>query len=131
MKFTMAMQHNWLLKKLNKKTWQIEEEFIWYINYKDKKEYVVVPKWFQTDLWSIPKFMRWFIDYTYISYILHDYLYEQWIISLVDTDIKLTATKTHADIILREALKVEWMWFIRRWIVFLWVFLFWRIFYKK
>jgi len=112
-------------------TWEVTEQFVWYLNYEDKREYVVVPEWFKTNLGSVPRLMRRLIDYTNISFILHDWLYSEGCITLADSDIKIYCTRSMADSILREALKVEKVWFIKRWIIYLGVFLFWWIFYNK
>ncbi len=110
-KFTMAMKNNWLLKKIPRsKYWRIEEQFIWYIDYNNKDNYVVVPKWFKTDFGSIPKPLQNIYNPTkYIAYILHDYLYSP----------KGQYTRRQADSILRDALKVEWASFICRWTIYL------------
>ena len=134
MRFTQAieMRKNGLLQKINNKWWIIQEEFIWYVDFEDKIESVIVPKGFITNFWSIPKFMRWFIDYTSLSYILHDYLYSEfWKIILIWSDLKVSCIRSYADMVLRDALKVEWIWFIKRWMVWIGVRLFWWMFYKK
>ena len=81
MRFTQAIElhQNWQLQKqLNSRWWVVKEKFIWFIDFENKTESVIVPKGFITNFWSIPKFMRWFIDYTSLSYILHDYLYSDF-----------------------------------------------------
>ena len=134
MKFTKAIElkNNWLLKKINNKWWKIEDQFIWYIDYQDKEECVIVPEWFITNFWSIPKILRGFLDFTSLWYILHDYLYaKEWKLLLTDSEIQVPITRSYADMVLRDALKVEWIWFIKRWLVWIWVRLFWFLFYKK
>ena len=116
LKFTIAMKKNGLLEKLsNSDDFLVMRSFVWYLDYETKKFKIIVPKWFLTDLWSIPHFMRPFLNRNkYISYVLHDYLYET-----KDTP------KITADLILREAMKVEWAWFLERNIVFIWLLIWW------
>ena len=99
MKFTIAMKHNWLLKKISwTKYWIVKEDFIWYVDYIEKKWRIVVPKWFTTDMASIPRPLWIFLNPTkFIAPILHDYLY---------TTKELT--RADADLILLEALNIEW-----------------------
>ena len=126
-KFTQAvklvkLEKNWLLRKIpNSNCWEVMEYFSWIVNWKDKSGLIIVPKWFKTDFWSIPQFLWWFYNPTrYVAYILHDWLYET-----------KGRTRKKADSILREALKVEWMWIIKRNIIYFWVRVFWWYFYKK
>ena len=134
MKFTQAVLHkNWLLKKIPRSNkWKVETEFVWFIDYNTKKEYVEIHKWFKTDFGSIPKFLQWIFSPTkYLAYILHDYLYSKnWCIKSKVT-ISVNYTRKDADLILRKALKVEWASKIERLFIYLWVRLFWWIKYKK
>ena len=134
MKFTQAvLQRNWLLQKIPRSNkWKVETEFVWFIDYNTKKEYVEIHKWFKTDFGSIPKFLQNIFNPTrYISYILHDYLYSKnWCIKSKVT-ISVNYTRKDADLILLEALKVEWASFIERWLIYLWVRIWWAKHYKK
>ena len=137
MKFTQAVLHkNWLLQKIPRSNkWRVETEFVWFIDYKTKKEYVEIHKWFKTDFGSIPKILQGIFNPTrYISYILHDYLYSDfWHIKKQESEwvIYLNYTRKDADKILREALKVEWASFIERWLIYIWVRIWWWKHYKK
>ena len=77
MKFTIAMKKNWLLKKLPRTDlFEVREEFNWWVDYDNKLNNIMVPKWFKTNFWSIQRTLRVFFSPTkYISYILHDWLY--------------------------------------------------------
>ena len=117
MKYTNAVKlwQNGTLKKLSwTNYWVVMQEFCWYIDYVNKKEAVVVEKWFCTDLASIPRIL-WsvFNKSKFIAPILHDYLYKNKPVSRLD-----------ADLIFLEALSVEWAnifektcyyWGVRMW----------------
>ncbi len=100
MKYTQAVTllQNWtLIKKINSDFFMVEEEFIWYINYEEQTEKIIIPKWFMTDLGSIPPLFRPFFNRNkYVAYILHDYLYH-----------KKHFHRKLADKIFFEALRVE------------------------
>ena len=115
MKFTLAMKHNWLLRKVpNSKYWTVCEKFIWYIDYNNKKHPIIVPVWFETDFGSIPfPFKNIFNPTRYISYILHDKL-------MYDVKEK-KLTRKQADLILIEALSVEWASVIEKLFICIWV----------
>jgi len=121
MKFTLAISHNGLLKKLpNTNLFEVRESFEWYIDYNNKKGKIIVPVGLKTDFWSIPRFLWIFLNPTkYISFILHDYLYKTWLY-----------TRKQSDIILLEALTVEWASKLERIFIYIWVRVFWWIFYK-
>ena len=134
MKFTTALAHNWLLKKIpNSNYFEVREAFSWYVNYEDQLELVSVSEWFKSNFWSIPKPLRIFFNPTrYISYILHDYMYSEiWAMYNTKTWAELYYTQKDADKILRAALKVEWASFIERWLVYIWVRLWWFLFFKR
>lgn len=131
MKFTEAkrkinLEKNWLLQKIpNTKNFITKSEFFWLVDYNDEfSEKIIVPKNFVTDFGSIPRFLWIFFDKTrFVSYILHDFLYSKkycW-----------NLNRKESDKILKEALKVEWMWFFKRNLVYLWVRLFWKKFFRK
>ena len=124
MKFTIAMKQNWLVKHIPKsKYWIVEDSFIWYVDYKNKEWKIEVPKWFKTDFGSIPFFLRCFLNPTkYISYIAHDWCYSK---------LNLQYNKIESDLILLEALEVEWASFIERYFIFMWVSIFWWIVWLK
>jgi len=134
MKFTKAVElkHNWLLRKLKKWFWEVQEEFVWYIDYNNKKEYVLVEVDFKTNFWSIPKFLRWFFDYMNITFVLHDYLYsKKGKTILVWSWIQIKPTRYESDVIMFYWLLVEWYWFFKSSLAFLWVRVFWYFRFEK
>ncbi len=156
MKYSQAiLNKNWLLQKEPwGKQWEIKDEFIWYVNYKTKLSYIIIPKWFKTDFWSIPKFIQNIFSPTkYVGYILHDYLYvssSKIMISnngeTFDKEIsKLRVSfeykdkekiyaypnRKFADKVLKEAIKVEWAWVIERNLIYIAVRLFWFLYFKN
>ena len=135
LKFTSAisLKQNWLLQKVpNSDLWRVKKEFVWYLNYQDKKEYVVVPRWFISNFGSIPKPLRIFFNPTrYISYLLHDYTYSKNSFICVWDFRAREPTRKEADYILLEALNIEGAWTIEKLIVYIWVRRFWFLFFKK
>ena len=122
MKFTIAMKKNWLLKKLPRTDlFEVREEFSWWVDYDNKLNNIMVPKWFKTNFWSIPRTLRVFFSPTkYISYILHDWLYYN----------SIFFTRKEADKILLEALNVEWASKIEKFFIYSGVRIFGWYFYK-
>jgi len=54
----------------------VAEEFVFFVNYDTKTEFIIIPKGFKTDFGSIPKILQNIFNPTkFISYIFHDYLY--------------------------------------------------------
>ena len=135
MKYTQAvtLKQNWLLKKLpNSDLFEVREEFIWYLDYKTKKEMVIVPRWFRTDFGSIPKSLRFFFNpINYIWYILHDYLYSRTAFISVWEYQGREVTRKEADMILLEALNVEWAWTIEKASIYFWVRIGGRLHFRK
>jgi len=124
MKFTVAMKQNWLLKKIpNTKYFEVRESFIWLLDYSNKKEKIIILKWFKTDFWTIPRLLRIFFNPTrYISYVLHDWGYSKY---------NVKYSRKQIDLMLLEALNVEWASMIEKSLVYLGVRMFWWIKYKK
>ena len=124
MKFTIAMLHNWLLQKIpNTNLWLVQESFVWYMDYQNKKQKIIIPKLFYTDFWSIPRLLRIFFNPTrYISYILHDWWYSKY---------NTIYTRKEIDLMLLESLHVEWAWWLERTLVYIWVRLFGWLKFKK
>lgn len=119
MKFTKAIKtlKNWhLMKKSGTNKWIIVEPFVWFLDYDNRSWKITIPLGFETDFWSIPQLLWFFFNPTkFVSYILHDYLYSNpW-----------TLTRKECDIILIEALKVEWMWWFKRLLIYFWVRIWW------
>ena len=135
MKFTLAvtLKKNGLLKKLpNSDLFEVREEFIYYLDYSTKKEYVVIPRWFRTNFWSIPKVLRFFFNpIQYISYLLHDYWYSKNSFICVWDFRARNFTRKEADMILLEALNVEWAWTIEKLFIYIWVRIFGWLHFKK
>ncbi|PZM81831.1 hypothetical protein DLH72_05025 [Candidatus Gracilibacteria bacterium] len=130
MKFTEAkrkinLKKNGLLQKIpNTNNFLVLSEFFWILDYDDEfSEKIIVPKYFVTDFGSIPQFLWWFYNPTrFVAYVLHDFLYSKKYIG----DIR----RKKADLILKEALKVEGMGKIKRNLVYLAVRIFGGLFYK-
>jgi len=118
-KFTVASRNNGTLRKIPwSNRWVVQEPFVWYIDYEKKERAIIVSAGFGTDFWSIPKILHPIFSSTeYISYILHDYLYDFW--------HQLGVTRKEADKILLEALRVEGMSKVKSMIIYLWVRMFW------
>ena len=135
MKFTKAvtLKKNGLLKKLpNSDLFEVREEFIYYLDYSTKKEYVVIPRWFRTNFWSIPRLLRFFFNpVQYISYLLHDYWYSKnAFISIWEYEAR-DFTRKEADMILLEALNVEWAWWFEKFCIYFWLRIFGWLNFKK
>ena len=128
MKFTTAISENWLLQKLPwTDLWTVFNSFKWEVVYWDRNTIITVPYGTVTDFGSIPFFLRAFINPTkYISYILHDYLYENDF--LINWKI---LSRKDKDLILFEALWVEWAFLFTRVLIYLWVRIWGGLFYNK
>lgn len=124
MKFTLAMQHNWLLRKIpNTDLFSVWESFIWYMDYESKTDRIVVKKWFKTNFWSIPRLLRIFFNPTrYVSYILHDRGYSK---------LNKKYSRKEIDLMLLEALYVEWASFIERFSIYYWLRVGWWVAWRK
>ncbi len=115
------LRNGTLTKESGTNIFEVAKSFLWLIDYENKKWKIKVKKWFKTDFWSIPKFLRWYFNPTkYLAYILHDNLYsrlyEIYIVDKNDYNIQ----RKFADGIMREALKVEGMNRSDRYIVWKW-----------
>lgn len=156
MKYTSAtLKKNWLLQKIPwSNYWIVKEEFIWFINYETKLSFVIIPKWFKTNFWSIPKIIQNIFSPTkYLAYVLHDYLYSKDSKIIISDHMDSFDKEIHslrvlfeennnpkiyakpnrkfADKILIEAIKVEWWIFIERFFIYLWVRIFWFLKFNK
>lgn len=122
---------NWTLQNiLWTKYFQVDLPYIFELEYNSKKHTINVPKWFITDLGSIPPVLFIFDKSRYISYILHDYLYSLvW--EIVSIYGKLEYNQDLSDRILCEWLKLEGMNKTGRELVYLWLYCFWKGNYKK
>lgn len=116
MKFTSVVKiwTIWTLKPISwSKYFTVKDEFNWRINYETKTNNIIVPEWFKTDLWSIPRICRWiFNPNKYISYILHDYMRKY---------LNKSYTTKEIDLILLEALTVERACKLERCFIYCWV----------
>lgn len=124
MKYTHAVKlwQNWLLRKIpGTDMFEVVEEFVWYIDRMNKTNPIVIKPWFITDFWSIPRYMWWYLDKTkFIAYILHDFLYKNWLLN-----------RYTCDSILIEAMDIEWANTSEKILVFLWVRVWWSKYYSK
>jgi hypothetical protein len=125
MKFTHAvkLKKNGLLQKIPaSKYFVVQDEFEWYLSHDEREKCVVVEKGFKTDFGSIPMLFQFVFSPTrYVAYILHDRLYKKdsWIHVKGNPGGIFSPTRKISDQILREALKVEGMSFLGRWIVYI------------
>lgn len=142
MKFTntIKLKHNWLLRKIpNSNKFIVCENFFWYLDYAKKDYYINIEKGFQTDFWSIPKTLQVFFSPTeYISYILHDKLYADNTVYYIEKSnefwnkkIIKTLTRKECDLILLEALNIEWASFFKKLFIYIWVRAWGWLFFKK
>jgi hypothetical protein len=117
LKFTKANElnlENLLLSKIPWTSfWRVRENFWFYIDYENKEKLVVIPKWFTTNMWSIPRLLWVFLNPTkYVSYILHDYIVSQ---------IPKHWNRKQADLILIEWMNIEGASTIEKIVVYIWV----------
>lgn len=132
----LDFQPELIMKKVKWTTdkFEIMEDFIWYLDFQYKEVFVIIPKWFVTNFWSIPRGMRPFLTPTkYLAYILHDRLYSvHWRIIYHDEyeSHVLEYTRREADLVLKNALIVEWSFVIEANIIYLWVRLWGNLHYK-
>lgn len=128
LRFTVAVAFhiNWSLWKIIwTRDFEVREPFEWLIDYKDWNSwYVIVPKWFKTDLNSIPKIFRSIFDTDKVSWILHDYLYRYKKITFWNNLTWVTYKKCwffYANWIYYKALRVEWTSRLEAILQFLWL----------
>lgn len=135
MKFTQAVKlqkNGSLIKKIGTDKFYVDKEFIRYLNFENKKEFVVVESWFITDFASIPRIFRIFFNPSrYISSILHDKLRESRIIENTDWLWRYCG-KLESDLIYFSALRTEWVSLFVASLHFLGLFLgWWYLYYFK
>lgn len=122
MKYTQAVKlfkNGTLSKEIGSDdVFEVQETFVWYIDYNKKSTYFTVNKGFKTNFGSIPKIMQIFFTPTkYLSYILHDATYTKGMYlseEIWDKIYRYSLTRKECDKILLEGLKVEWAWYIER-----------------
>lgn len=131
MRFSRAitLHQEWsLIKKSWTRLFRVDKKFQWWLNYDNKRERVIVEAGFLTDFWSIPRFLWWLFNPTeWISYILHDQLYEDQYVLIWDDQLKRYITRKEADQILYSALITEWTSKHYARCVYIWVRLWWWI----
>lgn len=97
--------------------WEVQEEFIWYIDWDEKSSYSIICEWFVTNFGSIPRLLWWFLNPTqYISYVLHDNLYARKCIHRYGEIEEIS--RKEADVELYKALRVEGMWLVKALMVY-------------
>ena len=122
---------NWALQKIIwTKYFEVYVEFIFLLTLYWKKYYIKIPKWFITDLWSIPSIFFFFNKSGYITYILHDFLYSL-IWEIINEDWEVEYTQEMADEILIAWLETEGMGEKWRWLILCWLSCCWKYKYKK
>lgn len=129
MKFSRAIalhQEGSLIKKSWTRLFRVDKKFQWWLDYDNKRERVIVEAWFLTDFWSIPRFLWLLFNPTeWISYILHDKLYEDQYVLIGEDQLKRYITREEADQILHSALIAEWASKLYAWCVYIGVRLWW------
>lgn len=135
MRFSQAVKlhkNGTLIKKIWTELFTVDKEFIWYLDFENKKEYIIVESWFVTDFASIPRIFRIFFNPSrYISSILHDKLRESRIIENTNW-LWRYCWKMEADMIYFSALRTEWVSLFVATSHFLWLFLWgWCIYYFR
>ena len=157
MKYTQAvLQKNWLVQKIPwTNNWVVQEEFIWYLNYETKLSYIIIPKWFKSNFWSVPRLLRWIVSPTeFIWFVSHDFLYsknayieihlKEWSENIFDCPelknmckvqanwkIYAIPDRLFADKTLDKQIIVEKWSFYKRLLIYLAVRLFWWRHFKK
>lgn len=115
MKFTKAVEfhkNGSLVKEIWKKFFLVNDEFVFFLNYDDKKEFVIVEKGFETDLSSIPRILRPFFDKDRVSWVLHDWIFTNKKIFFMKEWVFTGSRKCwffEANRIYYRALLVEWV----------------------
>lgn len=135
MRFSQAVKlhkNGTLIKKIWTELFTVDKEFIWYLDFTNKKEYVIVESGFVTDFASIPRIFRIFFNPSrYISSILHDKLRDEKIIRNTDW-LWRYCWKMEADMIYFLALRTEWVSILVASFHFLGLFLgWWYIYYFR
>lgn len=127
----------------------LDEEIIYFLNYKDKKEFIIIPPLFKFDFNSSPTAMHWIVDKDeFCIALIHDYLYSivtsdrgytLWVIQSVTDNWIAERTPSR-----READKIWFRWamvenknifwrnnYFKTIIGYLWLRLFWWMNWKK
>ena len=119
-----ALEQNGTLRKIPwVRKFVVQEYFEWRIDYFDESKWrVIIPAWFATNFWSIPRILTWVYDpCEYLAYVLHDYLYSDIaVVTMIDGTTRVI-TREEADNILLEAIQVEGMSKILAYPVYWWV----------
>ena len=76
-KFSELVKNRW--KYINYvwvKKWKTNADIIYYIDFNNKNEFIIIPKWFEFDFNSSPPFFHWIIDRDEFAIaLIHDFLY--------------------------------------------------------
>lgn len=90
MQIQVTLIQKWTLEKIEwTRKWKVASPYVWEIRNWQVYD-IVVPNGFITDFGSIPRLLWILFNPTwYHSYILHDYLYEEWIINRKLSDLSL------------------------------------------
>jgi len=110
------------LQALKTQEWLVLENFIFYTD----NEIFTIPSWFITDWASIPWIFRFIwcpLDMkTLRASIVHDYLREQ---RKINSKLLNKEYRKDTDLIFLEALKISWVWLLKRYIYYIWVRIWW------
>lgn len=107
-----ALEINGTLRKIQGvRRFVVQEYFEWKIDYFDDTKWrVIIPAWFATNFGSIPRFLTWIYDpCEYLAYVLHDYLYSDIAVVIMNDSTTRAISREEADAILFESIQVEGM----------------------
>lgn len=123
---------NWSLKKIiGTKYFVVSSYYEFELKMYWKTYQIIVPEWFITDLGSIPPIFFFFDKARYVSYIMHDFLYNHiWKIIDKETWEELNYNQMDSDDYLCVWLKKEWMWWFWIWQVSVWLLIWGRFNFK-
>lgn len=83
-KYSYVVRNKWdCFKQIWDELWclnnnVIDEDIIYFIDYKHKNEFLIIPKDFEFDFWSVPVLFRFIsLKTRFVMYMIHDRLYDQ------------------------------------------------------
>lgn len=89
--------------------WIVSDPFVWWLDYEDRKECIVVEEGFRTNFWSVPKALWWLFNPTEWNwFVMHDWIYANKMAYNPFLDEYRPLSRKECDQILYEALLVEW-----------------------
>ncbi len=117
MRFKQAIElhkNGSLIKEIWTNKFIVDNEFVWYLDFNHKKEFVVIEKWFETDFASIPRIFLPFFDKNRVSAILHDWLFTNKKVFFYDLEKNFEIRERkcwflEANVIYYRALLTEWV----------------------